>query len=407
MAFFEKLLGNVKARRELNASYKLLTTYQPHFRRFTGKLYEMDAVRAALDAIARHVSKLEVKIDGAAQPKLQTIIKKRPNEVQVWSQFLARTVTILEMQNTVILIPVLNRSLETTGIWPVLPSRCRLLEDKRGEKWLEYKFSNGEIGAMELNRCGVVVKNQYEDDLFGEQNAALDDVLDLAIMQRQGIKEGIRSASTFRFMARSTNWKDPEDLAQEQENFTKRNLASDKSGFLLFPNNYDGIQLIQSKPYTISTDDQRFIKQSVNDYFGVNDAIIQNTAAGAELDAFFDGKIEPFAIQLEQVLTKMLFTETEQGYGAKVHVTANRLQYMSTGDKINFISQLGDRGMITINEARELLNYTAIEGGDVLPIRGEYYFVGQEQPAPEPEPEPEEITEPETPAEGAENGDQN
>lgn len=379
MSFFDKLLGNVRARRELSASYKLLTTYQPHFRRFSGKLYEMDTVRAALDAIARHVSKLEVKIDGAAQPKLQTIIKKRPNPIQTWSQFLARTVTILEMQNSAILVPIINRSGETTGIWSVLPSRCRLLEDKTGKKWVEYKFSNGELGAMELDRCGILVKNQYEDDLFGEQNIALDDALDLAVMQRQGIKEGIRSASTFRFMARSTNWKDPEDLATEQENFTKRNLSADKGGFLLFPNTYDSIQQIQSKAYTISTDDQKYIKDSVNDYFGVNDAVIQNTASGTQLDAFFDGKIEPFAIQLEQVLTKMLFTDTEQGYGAKVHVTANRLQYMSTGDKINFIAQLGDRGMITINEARELLNYTAIEGGDVLPIRAEYKFVGQEE----------------------------
>lgn len=385
MSFFDKLLGNVKARRELSASYKLLTTYQPHFRRFSGKLYEMDAVRSALDAIARHISKLEVKIDGAAQPKLQTIIKKRPNPIQTWSQFLARTVTILEMQNTVILVPILNRSMEVTGIWSVLPSRCRLLEDKTGKKWIEYKFSNNELGAMELDRCGILTKCQYEDDLFGESNIALDDALDLAVMQRQGIKEGIKSAAAFRFMARSTNWKDPEDLAQEQENFTKRNLSADKGGFLLFPNTYDNIQQISSKAYTISVDDQKYIKESVNDYFGVNEAIIQNTASGAQLDAFFDGKIEPFAIQLEQVLTKMFFTETEQGYGAKVHVTANRLQYMSTGDKINFIAQLGDRGMITINEARELLNYTAIEGGDVLPIRGEYYFVGQDQTLnPEP-----------------------
>lgn len=391
MSFFDKLLGNVKARRELNASYKLLTTYQPHFRRFSGKLYEMDAVRSALDAIARHVSKLEVKIDGAAQPKLQTIIKKRPNPIQTWSQFLSRTVTILEMQNSVILVPILNRSMEVTGIWSVLPSRCRLLEDKTGKKWIEYKFSNGELGAMELDRCGILVKNQYEDDLFGEQNIALDDALDLAVMQRQGIKEGIRSAATFRFMARSTNWKDPDDLAAEQENFNKRNLSADKGGFLLFPNTYDNIQQISSKAYTISVDDQKYIKDTVNDYFGVNEAIIQNTAAGAQLDAFFDGKIEPFAIQLEQVMTKMLFTDTEQGYGAKVHVTANRLQYMSTGDKINFIAQLGDRGMITINEARELLNYTAIEGGDVLPIRGEYYFVGQEQTL-SPEPATEEET---------------
>lgn len=379
MSFFDKLLGRIRAQREVNSFYDMLTTYTPHFRRFSGRLYEMESVRMAIDAFARHVSKLDIKIDGAAQPKLQTLLKKRPNTVMTWSQFLYRTATILEMQNTAVIVPLFNRSMEITGIWPVLISRCRLLQDNKGTYWLEYKFSDGTVGACEVSRCGILTKYQYEDDLLGEDNDALDDILDLAYLQRQGIKEGIHSAGTFRFMARSTNWKDPEDLAQEQKNFSVRNMSVDKSGFLLFPNTYDGIQQVQAKAYLISADDQKYIKQTVCDYFGVNEAVLQNTAAGPQLDAFFDGKIEPFAIQLEQVLTKMFFTETEQGYGAKVHVTANRLQYMSTGDKINFIATLGDRGFITINEGRELLNYAPLPDGqgDLVPIRGEYAFVGE------------------------------
>ena len=386
MGLFDKLLGRVRTQREMSSWYKMLTTYQPKFQRFSGKLYEMDTVRAAIDAFARHVSKLSIKIDGAAQPKLQTLLKKRPNEIMTWSQFLYRVATILEMQNTAIIVPMFNRSLEITGIWPVLATRCRLLQDKKGNYWIEYKFSDGTLGACELNRVGILTKFQYENDLFGESNMALDEILDLATIQRQGIKEGIASSGTFRFMARSTNWKDPEDLATEQRNFSVRSMAADKSGFLLFPNTYDNIQHIQSKSYLVNAEDQKFVQKTVYDYFGVNEGVIQGTADSQALDAFFDSKIEPFAIQLEQVLTKMFFTETEQGYGAKVHVTANRLQYMSTGDKINFIATLADRGLITINEGRELLNYAPIEGGDVMPIRAEYNYVGadaiaQEDPA--------------------------
>jgi len=71
----------------------------------------------------------------------------------------------------------------------------------------------------------------------------------------------------------------------------------------------------------------------------------------------------------------MTFSETEIGYGSKIMATANRLQYMKTSDKIQFVSQLGDRGLITINEARELLNYPPVEGGDIRPARGEYFFL--------------------------------
>lgn len=394
MGLFDRLLGRINDRRVASSYFDMVTAYSPRFRRFSGRLYEMDTVRAAVDAFARHCSKLNIKIDGAAQPKLQTVIKKRPNELTTWSQFLYRTATILEIQNTVVIVPLFNRSLEITGIWPVLPSKCRLLKDTKGEYWVEYEFSDKTKGAAELKKCGLVTKFQYQDDLFGDGNEALDEVLDVASIQKQGIKEGVQSSATFRFMARATNFKKPEDLAQEQKNFSIRNMSIDQNGFLLFPNTYDSISAIQSKPYLINAEDQRYIKETVYDYFGVSEDVVQNRAAGAQLDAFFDGKIEPFAIQLEQVLTRMFFTETEQGYGAKVHVTANKLQYMSAGDKINFISQLSDRGMITINEARELLNYSPVEGGDAMPIRGEYYFVGEDK------------KEPEAPVEGEDNGNQ-
>lgn len=387
--------------------FRTLTAYEPVFRKWRGEIYESELVRAAIDAKARHISKLQVKIHGAAQPKVQTILKKRPNPFQTWSQFMYRAATILDMQNTLFIVPILDVENTVTGLWLCLPEKCKILEDKRGRRYLEYEFVNGQKAAVEMERCGIMTRFQYRDDFFGEKQGALDELLDLIGIERQGIKEGVKSASTFRFLARATNFKDPEDLAQEQKNFTARNMNADASGFLLFPNTYDGIQQIQSKAYTVSADEQKLIQTNVFNYFGVNEDVIQNKASGPQLDALFDGAVEPFAIQMQEVLTFMLFTELEIGHGAHVEVAANRLQYMSTGDKINFIAQLSDRGMITINEARELINYTALpsEIGDQLPIRGEYYFVGEGK-QPDPEPAPTETTEPEVPAEGEDNGNQ-
>jgi HK97 family phage portal protein len=388
--------------------FHTLTAYEPVFKKWRGEIYESELVRAAIDAVARHVSKLTIKVHGAAMPKTQTILKKKPNEFMTWSQFLYRALTILYMQNTLFIVPIIDINNDVVGIWPCLPEKCKVLESKNGRLYLEYTFTNHQAAAVELDRCGIMTRFQYRDDFFGESNLALEDTLDLIGMERQGIKEGVKSASTFRFLARATNFKDPEDLAQEQKNFTARNMRADASGFLLFPNTYDGIQQIHSSAYTVSADEQALIQRNVFDYFGVSEDVIQNKASGSALDALFDGCIEPFAIQLEQVLTFMLFTDLEIGHGAKVEVAANRLQYMSTTDKINFIAQLSDRGMITINEARELINYSALppDVGDLLPIRGEYYFVGDDRkevtdPAPLPE-----NTQPEAPAEGEENVDQ-
>ena len=68
----------------------------------------------------------------------------------------------------------------------------------------------------------------------------------------------------------------------------------------------------------------------------------------------------------------MLFSERERAQGSYLIANANRLQYMSTSQKVQMAQQLLDRGVMSINEARELFNYGEVENGDVRFIRGEY-----------------------------------
>ena len=68
----------------------------------------------------------------------------------------------------------------------------------------------------------------------------------------------------------------------------------------------------------------------------------------------------------------MLFSERERAQGSHLIANANRLQYMSTSQKVAMAQQLLDRGVMSVNEARELFNYSPVENGDVRFIRGEY-----------------------------------
>ena len=115
------------------------------------------------------------------------------------------------------------------------------------------------------------------------------------------------------------------------------------------------------------------IQKNVFEYFGVNEEVLENKAYGDSWSAFYEGAIEPFAIQFSEVMTRMLFTFREQGAGNRVMATSNRLQYMTNADKLNVSAQLLDRGIISINDAREIWNLPPVEGGDARIIRGEYY----------------------------------
>ena len=115
------------------------------------------------------------------------------------------------------------------------------------------------------------------------------------------------------------------------------------------------------------------IEENVYRYFMVNEDILENKAYGDAWSAFYEGAIEPFSIQFSEVMTKMLFTLREQSQGNEVMLTANRLQYMTNKDKLEVSSQLVDRGVISINDAREIWNLPPVECGDVRVIRGEYW----------------------------------
>lgn len=377
MSLFDKVFGRrprpgkEPAPAQSAPAFKTFTAYRPVFTTWGGQLYESDLVRAAVDTLARHSAKLEPTFQGTAHPKLRARIKSEPNPFQTWSQFLYRTRTILEVQNTAFIVPVLDSRGTELGWFTVLPSSCEAVE-VHGEPWLRMRLQSGDWASVPLDEVGVLTRHQYRDDLFGETNGALNPVMELLQMQRQGIEEGIQNGATFRFMAQLGTLADPEDLAQERLRFNANNLRDESGGLLLFPAEYKSIQQINQQGYHVDAAQMEMIRQSVFDYFGVNGSVLQNSVYGDKWAAFYEGAIEPFAIQLSEVMTAMTFSQRERTNGNKVFFTSNRLQYMTNSEKTNVTALLTDRGIFSRNEARAVWNLPPIEGGDDYVIRGEY-----------------------------------
>lgn len=363
------------ALRDARSFFQTLTAYAPVFTNWGGAIYESEIVRASIDARARHISKLKVEVNGSANPSLQAKLRLGPNQWQTWSQFLYRVSTILDVNNTAFIVPVFDERMIITGIFPVLPSSCSLVE-YADEIWLRYQFSNGQYAAVEFRKCAVLTKHQYRHDFFGDSNRALRETMQLIHIQNQGVEEGVKNAATFRFMAQMNNFTSTEDLAKERKRFTEANLSteSEAGGFLLFPSIYKDIKQIDVRPYSADAEQMAQIRENVFNYFGVSEEVLQNKAKAEDLEGFFDGCIEPFAIQFSEALTKMLFSERERAQGSFLIANANRLQYMSTAQKVQMAKELGDRGAILIDEIRELFNYAPLPNGagQVAPIRGEY-----------------------------------
>lgn len=382
MGLFDFLFGRrPEPKGDFGGTFRMLNGYVPRFTSWSGGMYESELVRAAINAMATHISKLNVETRGAAKPALQTKLKHAPNEFQTWSQFLARSATIYYCNNTLFFIPVWDDFGEISGIYALVPNRCEVVQ-YNGVPFLRYEFGWGQHAAVEMEYCGIMTRMQYRNDFFGESNAALFPTMDLIHIQNQGIEEGVKSAATYRFMAKTKNFTKSEDLANERKRFTSANLSrdADGGGLLLFPNTYEDIKQIDVKPWVVDAEQMRIIKDNVFEYFGVNDDILQNKFSSDTWSAFYEGCVEPFALQMSQVLTRMLFSFREQSQGNLVMATSNRLQYMSNADKLNVSAQMADRGLMTRNEIREIWNLPPLPEpyGSQLPARGEYYNVNEE-----------------------------
>lgn len=378
MGFFDKMLAKRRPDREAAQTFQFVTGYSPVFRTFDGSIYESDMIRASLDAHGRHCAKLQIEFKGAAQKSLQNLLNSRPNGWQTWPKFLYQAASVLYGKNNLFIAPVFDDFGRTVGIQVIVPGWFEMILARDGRPWVRFYLQDGTRAAIELDRLGIVTRFQAADQLFGEDNKALKDVLDLQAIQKQGIEEAIKNGASYRFYGRSSNFAKDADLAKERKRFNELNFTSGAGGgLLLFPNTVDDIHQAVSRPYTVDAAQQNLIRDKVFDYFGTNEAVLQNKAKGDEWAAFYEGGPEWFAVNLGDALTMMLFSDRERAAGNQVLFSSNRLQYMTTAEKLNYVSQMGDRGLLRRNEARAVFNLPPLPEpyGSQIMARGEYYDI--------------------------------
>ena len=377
MGFFEKIFKRPKPpQQQVKGYFQMLDGYTPIFTDYDGGVYEMELTRACIHAFATHCSKLLPTVTGPDKRGIQFMLDGRPNPFMTSAQFVYKVATIYEARNTCFIVPILDEFDRLCGFYPINPQQTEIL-DVGGEPWLRYTFRNGKKAAIEFARCGVISKYLYNSDIKGEDNRALMPTLQLLSTQNQGIAEGIKMGASIRFMATVSNLTKKEDLKRERLAWVQDNLGPDAGGLALFPSAYTNAQQIQSNAHIVDADQMKLIETRVLNYFGSNEDILQNKTVGDTWSAYYEGKIEPFALQLSQAMTVMTFNKNELTRGNGITWSANRLQYMTNADKLQVSSQLFDRGVLSLNMIMDIWNLPHVEDGDKRYIRKEYTEISQ------------------------------
>lgn len=378
MGAFDKLFGKIKAKKVMGQWFQMLDGYSPAFTTHDGGVYEMELTRACIHTFASHCSKLQPHVTGseANVKNIQSLLDGKPNLFMTGAQFLYKAATIYETQNTCFIVPVLDAFDRIAGYYPALPSMTELREEG-GEPFLVYTFGNGEKAAIELDRVGIISKYLYHSDLMGEDNSALEPTMQLLATQNQGIMEGIKNSAALRFIARLTNHTKAKDRVRERQEWVEENMGPGAGGLALFPNTYQDIKQIQSQAQLVDPEQMRLIQDRAFTYFGSNMDVLQNKAVGDIWAGYYEGKVEPFSIQLSQAMTVMTYNHNQRARGGGITWSANRMQYQTNSDKLQASTQLFDRGILSINGVMDIWNLPHVEDGDKRYIRKEYTEISQ------------------------------
>lgn len=368
-SMFEKIF-NPRPRKE-NQEFKsaqLLNSTSPDFRPFDRNAYELDLVRSSVDALARNIAKLKGrKINGKTvtddTKPFNRILQYKPNEYMEAYSFYYKVATQYYMKNNAFIFPKYENG-KLVALYPIMASQIKLLEDKKGNLYVRCIYLNGYTATLPYSEVIHLRRHFNEHDIWGTDNDCIRETLEVANTLNQSISVGAKLIASIRGILEFITSSKDEDLIKKRDKFIKNNMEINDGTGIIVTDSKSKYTPINEDNKLIPDGQLNYIKNNIYSYFGVNEKIIQSTFNENEWDSFYEGTIEPFAIQMSQAFTNALFTEREKGLGNVIVFEANRLQYASNNTKIQIVKELGSLGLLSVNEGREIFNLGPVEDGD-------------------------------------------
>lgn len=344
---------------------------RPHTAAWNGSMYRQVLVRSVIERFAIACSKLKPEIKGTARPRVRRAVETAPNQFQTWPQFLYRCATLYMNNTTVCVVPEYKPGTSVQcGYYPVPLANAEVVE-YQGDYWLRYSTLDGDMRAIELKYVAIVNRFQYVSDWFGDGNI-LANTLAMLKAQEDAQKQSITDSAQLRFIGQLNGNVREEDQDKKRDRFAEKNLSgANETQLMVYDNTFVSIEQLKAQNWTIPSDEMERIENNVFDYFGINRRILQNAYDENAWDAFYEGSVEPFALMLGEAMTQATFTMRERPAN-QIMFSSNRMEYASAASKRNMGKDMTDRGLMRVNEVREMLQLPPVEGGDVFILRGEY-----------------------------------
>ncbi|MDK9858347.1 phage portal protein [Staphylococcus equorum] len=368
--WIDKILGLEQYKEQQTKNFEMLSGGFQSLSSFTGDAYSNDIYRSAVDAIARHVAKLSGKhvVDNSNSEnkysKLNRILKDRPNPYMSAYDFQYKIATQYYLYNNAFIYIQKDDKGSLNALYPLTPNSVEYVVDGANEVYIKFLFENGEQVMLHINEVAVLRRHFNSNELLGDDNTAIMNVLELAHSQNEGMKSAIQNSAQIRGIVKYTQALSPSKLKEAKEEFMNNYLTMANNGGVIPVDTSMEYQPLNVSDVQIDTSQVDAVKQKIYDYLGINESIVTGSYNEDQWQAFFESIVEPFSIQISSELTEKIFSEREKAFANRIIFEATKLQYASNKSKTNTIKELLPLGVLTINQALDLLNLPRVEDGD-------------------------------------------
>lgn len=360
--FFSKWFGKEEPPKQ--QSVDVLHEARAGFTNWNKSVYENDVFRGAVDSIARHGAKLKPMhiINGQEGDKaLNLLLQKRPNQYMNTYDMLYKVITHYFIYNNAFIYIQRDDIGNPVAFYPIKGTSVEFGTSETDELLVKFLFQDGSDVYLPYSDIVHLRRHFNDNQLLGDTNSALDNLLEVSHKQNEGIVKNIELGASIRGVVKFAGIANDEALKEKRDRFTNDYLSLNNSGGVISIDMKDEYTNIDSKPMTIDESQLQAIDNKIYNYLGIHRNIVSGNFTEDEFNSFYESIIEPLAKQFSLEFTDKCFTDIELMNSNEIMFDNQELQFRSNESKLKYIAALMPMGVLTVNQSLEILNLPTVD----------------------------------------------
>lgn len=329
---------------------------------------QLSGVFSALENISNAIAQLPIYITDGSNNEIEHYVKKLfyTNQISKFNLFKQIVWDIYLKGNAFLYIRRDNKGVPTELVY-LKPQQVTINYNENNHVlyYLANSLVRGKIAPIDIIHF---YKNGIFDGKstisFGAQSIELAKETDS--VSKSYFRSGCNVNGIIKMLTNSTD-----KQRQEIQSAWQNNIGKGKNGVAVMPQNVDYIKLGSDANSAQMLESRQYNITEIARFFNISPVMLGDLSKASYstlemvLTQFVQVTLQPLVSMIQSELTRKLIPITENAY---INLDENYLIKFDKNTESNYYTNLVRGGIITVNEAREALGFSKVEGGDKLMI---------------------------------------